>query len=196
MIGWPTAWDPFCKHTHKPPVLCRVPWAASETSLSSASTSWWVHAVHRTVSCENLKFHMKLTLFRLLKPQHYIDEAEVWEQCRMKYINTDWPQGPKSIQLAWLRWQWWAVPNKQKITKREREKKKGWARHCFGYWQKPILLSTITEELAQTKCYDRALQACDILINSHSASAHSAIITKRVQELIVLSLCTLVSFYP
>lgn len=76
MTGWPTTRDPFCKHKHKPPVLCRVPRAASETSLDSALTSWRVRAVNRTVSCETPQFHMRLAVFRLLRPQHYIDEAE------------------------------------------------------------------------------------------------------------------------
>lgn len=41
----------------------------------------------------------------------------------MKHKNTDWPRGTKSIQLAWLRWQWWAEPTKQRMTKREKNKK-------------------------------------------------------------------------
>lgn len=76
MTGWPTTRDPFCKHKHKPPVLCRVPRAASETSLGSALTSWRVRAVNGAVSCEAPQLHTRRALFRLLKPQHYIDEAE------------------------------------------------------------------------------------------------------------------------
>lgn len=52
MTGWPATRDPFCKHKHKPPVLCRVPRAVSETSLGSALTSWRVRAVNGAVSCE------------------------------------------------------------------------------------------------------------------------------------------------
>lgn len=76
MTGWLTTRDPFCKHKHKSPVLCRVPRAASETSLGSASTSWRVRAVNGAMSCKTAQFHRRLALFRLLKPQHYIGQAE------------------------------------------------------------------------------------------------------------------------
>lgn len=65
------------------------------------------------------------------------------------------------------------------------------AKHCFGYTQNFVHLSTTTEGLVQNNAMIEC-QASDGVI-SHSACAHSAV--KKVQELTVQGLCAMVSYY-
>lgn len=142
-------WDLICKHKHQPPVSHWGAWASSETFLSSVSPCAQKHTANRARQCgfflrkqNSVVPHLSKAPFRMLELQALSWRGRDWgavtvlirtgDQGDVKPFTSSW-----QVEMATL-------PSAQMSKKRK-------AKHCFGYTQHIIHLSTTTTESTYTK---------------------------------------------